>query len=619
MSSLKTDPAPAGKETQSGLVVNDLSIEMATANGTGSQSANNILAKTLFRMGIPVGAKNLFPSNIQGLPTWFTIRISKYGYTARKKELDWLVGMNVDTWVDDVEALQPGAVVLYNSDDLSAEPLENRGDLIVYPIPITSLIRDNVEAARLRKMLANVVYVGALAELLGFDWETLTSVIQDTFRSKPKAVDVNVKCAELGRDYVRDHLEKRDRFRVEKMQENEGKILVDGNTTAALGCLMAGCTVVGWYPITPSSSLCESLIDQFQRFRKDPATGEHRFAAVQCEDELASLGLVLGAGWAGARAMTSTSGPGISLMNEFVGFGYYAEVPGVIFDVQRVGPSTGLPTRTAQADLLSAHYCSHGDTQHPCLLPAHPAEAYELARVAFDVAERLQTPVFVLTDLDLGMNYWITEKVEYPTAGFDRGKVLHADDVEQLKNFGRYKDVDGDGIPYRTLPGNTDPRASYFTRGSGHDENAGYTESHEVYQRNLDRVKRKIDGSRAWLPAPEVDRVDGAKIGIIAYGTTDAAMREARDLLHKDGTKASYLRIRALPLHREVVSEFLREHERIYIVEQNRDGQMETILRAELKDGNLTDRLRSVLHYHGLPVDARSIRDGIQDQEQAGS
>jgi len=418
-----------------------------------------------------------------------------------------------------------------------------------------------------------------------------------------------------GQTYAREHLEKRDPYRVEPMHENEGLILVDGNTLSALGCLMGGCSLICWYPITPSSSLAETLISQFEKFRVDPATGAHRFADVQCEDELASIGAVLGAGWAGARAMTTTSGPGISLMSEFVGLGYYAEVPAVIFDVQRVGPSTGLPTRTSQGDILLAAYCSHGDTEHLALLPGTPEECYEFARIAFDYAERFQTPVFVLSDLDLGMNYWRAPKPQYPTGAFDRGKVLSEKDLEAGKTFRRYLDADGDGIPYRTLPGNPHPQAAYFTRGSGHDEDARYSESNVVFARNLARLKRKTETARRKMPRPWVELAPGAKVGLIAYGSTDHAMREARAQLSQRGIETSYLRIRALPLATDEIRAFLERHERSYLIEQNRDGQMEVVLRANVRDGALTDRLRSVRHFDGLPIDARTVSDGVATQE----
>ncbi len=611
---------PTKPQTPARVVVNDLSIEVATVNGTGSQSANNILAKSLFRMGIPISAKNLFPSNIQGLPTWFTIRVNKDGYTARKKELDWLIGMNAATWEKDVAALRPLAVVMWNSNELADAPVTARGDLVAYPIPMNDCIKNLAADAKLRKMLVNMVYVGAATQLLGLDETVVLKVIADNFKSKQKAIDINVQCLRAGIDYAKANLSKQDPYRVETMNANGNKILIEGNTIAALGCLMGGATVMGWYPITPSSSLAEALIALAKKHRVDGTTGTIRFADVQCEDELASIGLVLGAGWAGARSMTTTAGPGISLMSEFVGFGYYAEIPGVIFDVQRVGPSTGLPTRTAQGDVTAAAFCSHGDTEHLVLHPCSPEECYEFARISFDYAEQFQTPVFVLLDLDLGMNFWMSEPPQFTNEPFKRGKVLSPAQLDELKakgeKWGRYLDVDGDGIPWRTLAGNPHPDAAYFTRGSGHDEQARYSEDPEVFKRNLDRIKKKIEGSRAKLPQPVLDTVPGAKIGIIAYGSTNNAMREARDQLTAAGVKTDYLRLRATPLATDAIDAFLKTHDRVYVVEQNRDGQMELMIRGVVTTPGSVDKIRHVRHYTGFPVDARSISDGILAQEQ---
>ena len=596
-------------------IVNDLSIEAATVNGTGSQSANNILAKSLFRMGIPMAAKNLFPSNIQGLPTWFTIRANKHGYTARKKELDWLIGMNPATWEKDVAQLRPGAVVMWNSNELPDAPVKARGDLIAYPVPMADCMKSLAADAKLKKMLINMVYVGAVTHLLGIEEEVVLKAIADNFKSKQKAVEINVAALRTGIDYAKASLPKKDPYRVERMNANGNKILIEGNTIAALGCLMGGATVMGWYPITPSSSLAEALISLAKKHRTDPATGNIRFADVQCEDELASLGLVLGAGWAGARSMTTTAGPGISLMNEFVGLGYYAEIPAVIFDVQRVGPSTGLPTRTAQGDVTAAAFCSHGDTEHLVLHPCSPEECYEFARISFDYAEQYQTPVFVLLDLDLGMNFWMAEPPAYTNEAFKRGKVMTPAKLDEIKaagrKWGRYLDVDGDGIPWRTLPGNPHPDAAYFTRGSGHDEYARYSEDPEVFRRNMDRLKKKIEGSRKTLPAPVADTMPGAKIGVIAYGSTNNAMREARDQLLAAGVKTDYLRIKATPLATDVVEKFFADHERIHVVEQNRDGQMELMIRQVLRAPGAVDKIRPVRHYNGFPIDARTISDGV--------
>jgi len=608
-----TRPQPP-REKAPATIVNDLSIEVATVNGTGSQSANNILAKSLFRMGIPMSAKNLFPSNIQGLPTWFTIRANKNGYTARKKELDWLVGMNATTWEKDVAGLRPGAVVMWNSNELPDAPVKARNDLIAYPVPMGDCLKSVAADAKLKKMLINMVYVGAVTHLLGIEEEVVLKAIADNFKSKQKAVDINVAALRTGIDYAKASLPKHDPYRVERMNANGGKILIEGNTIAALGCLMGGATVMGWYPITPSSSLAEALISLAKKHRTD-AEGNIRFADVQCEDELASLGLVLGAGWAGARSMTTTAGPGISLMNEFVGLGYYAEIPAVIFDVQRVGPSTGLPTRTAQGDVTAAAFCSHGDTEHLVLHPCSPEECYDFARIAFDYSEQYQTPVFVLLDLDLGMNFWMAEPPAYPSEGFKRGKVMTPARLDEIKaagkKWGRYLDVDGDGIPWRTLPGNAHPDAAYFTRGSGHDEFARYTEDPDAYRRNMDRIKKKIEGSRKTLPQPILDAVPGAKVGLIAYGSTNIAMREARDQLAAAGVKTDYLRLRATPLPTDVLEEFFRTHDRVYVIEQNRDGQMELMIRQVLRTSGAVDKIRAVRHYTGFPIDARSVSDGV--------
>jgi 2-oxoglutarate ferredoxin oxidoreductase subunit alpha len=594
-------------------VVNDLCIQAATVNGSGSQSANLVITKALFHMGIPVAAKNVFPSNIEGLPTWYDIRITPRGYQARKRSVDILVAMNPATFAADAANVRPGGAVIH--EEALRRGSAERDDVAWYPVPFARLARERLEAKPdLRKYLQNMIYVGVLAELIGLDPAAVERGVRDQFRTKPKAAELNLAAIQVGVEYTREHLVKTDPFRVEAMDGTRGAVLLDGNRAAALGAIMAGCTVLAWYPITPSSSLCEAVIEYAERFRTDPASGERRFVAVQAEDELAALGMVLGAAWAGARAMTATSGPGISLMAELTGLGYYAEIPAVIVDVQRVGPSTGLPTRTMQGDVGFVHTLSHGDTRHPVLLPGTVAEAYADVQSAFDLAERLQTPVFVLSDLDLGMNQWMTPPLPYPTRGIDRGKVLDAPALERMAEWGRYRDVDGDGIAYRTLPGTPSARAGYFTRGSGHDENALYTESPDVYRRNMERLQRKMEGSRTLLPAPEVDDA-GRPAAVMAYGTTHHAVVEARDLLAERGQPVDYLRIRGLPLH-PLVRDFIRRHERVYLVEQNRDGQMEALLRAELP-GELCDRLRGVRHVNGVPIDAEVIVEPVVDGEAA--
>ena len=591
-------------------IINDLSIQVATVNGSGSQTANMVLLRAIFQMGVPVSAKNLFPSNIAGLPTWYTIRASKHGYVARKKEIDFLVAMNPETAREDVQSLAPGAAVVYD------EPLnlnQLRDDLVFYPVPFDKLVTTCCSDAKLRRLVRNMIYDGVVARLLGIDMDQVDRALRKQFKKKAKAAELNWNAAKVGHSYAEQNLPKRDPYWIEAMNATQGKIIVDGNSAAALGCMFAGVTVVTWYPITPSSSLCEALAEYMKRYRIDPETGKASFAIVQAEDEIAAIGMVLGAGWAGARSMTSTSGPGISLMSEFVGLGYYVEVPAVIFNIQRVGPSTGLPTRTMQGDILSTAFLSHGDTKHVMLFPSSVAEAFAMAQEAFDLAEQLQTPVFVMSDLDLGMNNWMSDPFPYPDKPLRRGKVLSAEDLDRVKQWGRYRDVDGDGIPYRTLPGTRHPGAAWLARGSGHNENAEYTERPTDYERNMDRLARKFETARQLVPPAEVDE-HGAAVGIIAFGTTHWAIVEARDQLRAEkGLETDYLRLRAYPLTSEV-KEFVHRHQRVYMVEQNRDGQMYDLLRVELAWDEV-ERLRSIRHYNGLPVDARSVTDGLLAQE----
>ncbi len=592
-------------------VVNDCSIHVATVNGSGSQSSNNVLMRAIFQMGIPISGKNLFPSNIAGLPTWFTIRASGDGYTARKKEIDILIAMNAETAKEDVEALEPGRVVIYD-EKLNLSKI--RDDLIFYPVPFSSLAGEVIKDVRLRKLIANVVYVGSTAELLGVEMSEVEIAISKWFKTKQKAIDLNVKAAHLGAQYVRDHLSKSDPFRVQRMDKTEGKIIVDGNSASALGCMFAGVTVLTWYPITPASSVGESLADYMKRYRIDPETGKATYAIVQAEDELAAVGMAIGAGWAGARAMTSTSGPGISLMSEFVGLAHFTEIPIVIFDVQRVGPSTGLPTRTSQGDINSLYYLSHGDTQHVVLFPASMKECFEFAGEAFDLAEKLQQPIFVATDLDLGMNNWMSEPFDYPEKPLDRGKVLTAEDLERLGEFARYKDVDGDAIPYRTLPGTDHPLAAYFVRGSGHNEYAGYTERPEDYVNLMDRLAKKMETAQTMIPDPVVEYLQSAEIGIIAYGSTDVPMLECREQLRSEhGIEFNYMRIRALPFTSHL-KEFVGRCKRVYSVEQNRDGQMGDLIRLEVEGDQ--DKIVKILHYQGLPLDARFITSQVIAEEK---
>jgi 2-oxoglutarate/2-oxoacid ferredoxin oxidoreductase subunit alpha len=596
---------PTSRPVARAPVVNDLSIQVATANGSGSQSSNTVLLRAIFQMGVPVSGKNLFPSNIAGLPTWYTVRASKDGFIARKKEIDFLVAMNPETAREDVLALSPGSVAVY---DAPLKLDEVRKDLVSYAIPFDKLVEPVSSEPKLRKLLRNMAYVGVLARLLSIEMAEVEAAIARQFGKKAKARDLNVAAARAGFEHAAT-LEKRDPYVIRRMDATRGKIIVDGNSASAIGAMFAGVTVVTWYPITPSSSLVETLISYLRKYRVGP-DGRATYAVVQAEDELAAMGMVIGAGWAGARAMTATAGPGISLMSEFAGLGYFAEVPAVIFDVQRVGPSTGLPTRTAQGDVLSTAFLSHGDTQHVLLLPGTVEECFTMAIDAFDLAERLQTPVFVLSDLDLGMNVWMSDPFPYPERPIDRGKVLSKEDLDRLGGFARYKDVDGDGIGWRTLPGTDHPRAAYFTRGTGHDEQAGYSESPVLFERNMERLARKLETARSLAPAPVAQGSGSARVGIIAYGSSHPAIVESRVQLQKErGIETDYLRVRAYPFAREV-HEFVERHDRVYVVEQNRDAQLAALLKLDLAP-ELLPRLRSVAHVHGLPLDARSVTDEI--------
>lgn len=592
------------------VTVNDFSLQVATANGSGSQTANNVLLRSIFRMGIPVSGKNLFPSNIQGLPTWFTIRASRHGYIGRKRELDVLVLMNPETAARDALAAAPGTSVVYEQ-KLGVEKL--RDDLLLFPVPFAELAAKlplPPDQAKLRRLLVNMVYVGVLSDLMGIDPVEIEAALGKQLRGKAKAIDLNLAAMRLGAGYAAEAFPQKLPHRVERMDATAGKLIIDGNSASALGCLFGGATVCTWYPITPSSSLCETFIELCAAHRVDPATGKATAAIVQAEDEIASIGMVLGAGWAGARAFTATSGPGISLMSELIGYGYYTEIPAVVFDVQRVGPSTGLPTRTMQGDVLICHTNSHGDGKHPVLFPSSPEECFTMAQEAFDVAERLQTPVFVLTDLDLGMNNWMADPFPYPDKPFDRGKVLDAAGVERLeKTWGRYRDLDGDGVPWRTLPATDHPKAAYFTRGSGHDENAGYTEKPHDYVKNVERLARKLEKAREALPGPVTEDRPGATRGLLAFGTSHYGTTEGRDRLEREhALPLDYLRLRALPVS-TAVREWIDRHEVVYVIEQNRDAQLTALLRDEMP--SRAARLVPVLQYDGLPLDATTVVEGV--------
>jgi len=595
-------------------IVNDFSITVGTVNGSGSQTSNITLMRTIFKMGVPVSGKNLFPSNIQGLPTWFTIRISKDGYLARREEHEIVVAMNPASFSRDVADVQPGGVLLY---DDSIRQAITRDDIVVYPMPVKKLVRASGAPSKLRNYVANMVYLGTLAFLLRLDVEAIRSALEFHFKGKEKAVALNMGLVEAAYRWASENLEKKDPYVVAPMERTEGYIMADGNTAGALGAIYGGVQFVAWYPITPASSLAETLNTYLPKLRKDE-NGRHTFAVVQAEDELAAVGMAIGAGWGGLRSMTSTSGPGVSLMTEFVGLAYAAEIPVVIWNVARVGPSTGLPTRTGQGDLTMTYFLGHGDTDNVILLPANPTEAFEFGWRAFDVAERLQTPVFVLSDLDLGMNQWMTRPFEYPDEPMERGKVLWEEDLERFQEkygveWGRYLDVDGDGIPYRTVPGNRKPGSAYFTRGTGHDEYARYSEDPDNWERLQARIKQKVAQAGALLPAPMVRRAEGAaEIGLIGFGTTDDAIREAQDQLAAAGIPADYLRVRGIPFSQEVY-DFIRAHKRVYVVELNRDGQLHQLLTINLPEE--ATKMVSVAHLDGLPMTARWVREQVMDRE----
>ena len=592
-------------------ITNDFSITIATVNGSGSQTANVTLLRALFKMGIPVSGKNLFPSNIQGLPTWYTIRLSKDGYVARRDEQEVVVAMNPASFAKDLASVSPGGAFYY-SDDIKLAI--SRSDICAYPMPTKLLAKNSDVSPNLRDYIANMVYVGVLVQMLGISMDAIQQALNFHFKGKEGPINSNLGVIRAGAEWAAQNLTKNDPFTVEKHDRTDGLIMADGNTAGALGAIYGGVQFAAWYPITPASSLAESLNVYLPQLRKTPE-GKNTYAVLQAEDEIAAIGMAVGAGWAGLRSMTSTSGPGISLMTEYTGLAHFAEVPVVIWDVQRVGPSTGLPTRTAQGDLTAIYFLGHGDKQHVILLPGSVQECFEFGWKAFDLAERLQTPVFVLSDLDLGMNQWMTKPFEYPDAPMDRGKILWEADLDKLNGvWGRYKDTDGDSIPYRTVAGNRHHAAAYFTRGTGHDENAKYTEEAGNWETNMLRLKSKYDTARSLVPKPLIEKVDGAKVGLITYGSSEAATREARVMLEQAGAlKTDLLRIRALPYSEEVI-DFIKNHERVYIIEANRDGQMRQILSATLPEQ--APRLRSAAHSDGLPLTARWVKESILAQEE---
>jgi 2-oxoglutarate ferredoxin oxidoreductase subunit alpha len=592
-------------------IVNEFSMVVATVNGTGSQTANMTLLRAMFRMGVPVNSRNLFPSNIQGLPTWFTIRASLREHFARSDSTHILVAMNEATYEDDVAQLEPGSVC-FHADHFEVKPKSS--DVVCYPMPVRQIVREASPPKQLRDYMTNMVYVGVVAEMLGIDFAEIRGALETHFQGNPKPVDLNMSIVEQASAWARENLTKQDPYRVRRDDKTQGKILIDGNTAAALGAIYGGLTFAAWYPITPASSLADGVHEYLPRLRMDPESDDATCAVIQAEDEISAIGMAVGAGWAGARAMTSTSGPGISLMAEFASLAFYAEVPVVIWDVQRMGPSTGLPTRTAQGDILFVRFLGHGDTKQVMLLPGTMEECFEFGWRAFDIAERLQTPVFVLSDLDLGMNLWMSEPFAYPDQPMDRGKVLSAEDLDRIGEFARYRDVDGDGITYRTLPGTNHPLAPWFARGTGHDENAFYSEDPEVWTRNMERLWRKLETARDHMPKPILRRGEKPEtVGFIVYGSTRPAVHEARHLLNDQGLATDYLRIRAVPFTSEVET-FIREHERIYVVEMNQDGQMRQLLQLEYPDQAM--KLRSLTHNDGISLTGQWVADSIIEAER---
>lgn len=587
--------------------INDFAFKMGTVNGTGSASANSLLMQAIFRMGIPVTGKNIFPSNIQGLPTWYEIRVSKDGYTARPSEVDLVVALNPSTYVRDVASVRAGGYLMYDS-SWPMDPDLVREGITVLGIPFGKMCVDTFERDRDRTLLRNIAYAGALAALLDIDMDVVGQMLTEKFAKKQRLLDANHTAIHLGYDYAKANFECPLPFRLEKMDDTGDSIVIDGNTACALGAVYAGATVGAWYPITPATALMENFKGFCEQYRVDPETGLHNYAILQAEDELSAAGIIIGAGWAGARAFTNTSGPGISLMQEFIGLAYYTDIPAVFFDVQRCGPSTGMPTRTQQADLMSLAYASHGDTKHLVLFPANPRECFEMAVQSFDLAERFQTPVFVASDLDIGMNDWMVKRLDWDDSYRpDRGKVLDAEALAKLPKFSRFLDVDGDGIAARTLPG-VGGKGAYFVRGSGHDKHAAYTEDSDAYQEVVDRLKRKFAHAATVMPKPEISRRSGAEVGLVTIGGCDAAVREAGDKLAVQGITADVMRIKAFPFGEEV-RQFLGSHEHIFVIEQNRDAQLRSLLAIEL--GIPRDDMVSILDYGGMPLTAKVVVDAV--------
>ena len=594
--------------------VNDVVIKIATVNGTGSASANSLLMKSIFRMGVPVVGKNYFPSNIQGLPTWYEIRVTGDGHQARSDRVDVMVAMNAQTYARDMADVKPGGCLIYDSTWPRGEQL-NREDITVIGIPFSRLCNENFDGARARILMKNISYVGAVAALLGIDLDVITKLLEKTFAAKAHLIESNMTAIRLGFDQARETISCPLSMRIEAMDATADHIIIDGNSAAGLGCMYAGATVGAWYPITPSTSLMDAFRDFCLRYRVDPESGKRTYCIIQAEDELAAIGMVIGAAWNGARSFTPTSGPGISLMSEFIGYAYYAEIPTVIFNVQRTGPSTGMPTRTQQCDIISCAYASHGDTKHVLLFPADPGECFYMAVNAFDLAERLQTPVIVMSDLDIGMNDWMIPELEWDEGYVpDRGKVLSAEQLEEMENFYRYLDVDGDGIPYRSLPG-VHPKGSYFTRGSGHTKHGAYTEDSDDYQEVVDRLLVKWETARTMVPKPVIRYSQSNKAGIITIGSGDGACEEALDRLAKQDVNLNYCRIKAFPFSDEV-GDFIKQHDVVYVVEQNRDAQLRTLLINDIEADQT--KLVPLLHYNGMPITAGFVVGGVLEEIAKG-
>lgn len=605
----------ANRPTVGSKIINDFNITIGTINGSGSATANLTILRAIFKMGVPVSGKNIFPSNIQGLPTWYSIRVSEKGFLARKEDNDIVIAMNPATLKKELKSVSPGGVLIYNEDyNLEID----RDDISVYPMPVKKILTPHEIPANLKDYVSNMVYVGFLAKIINLDLKKVDEAIRFHFKNKEKPTRANMEIIQSAYDWAGENIQKSDPFTIEEKNITQDKIMTSGNTAAAIGTIYGGMQYCAWYPITPATGMVDSLMEYIPEVRQDPESGKNTYAIVQAEDELSAVGMTIGAGWAGLRSVTATSGPGLSLMAEYIGLAYFSEVPIVIWDVQRTGPSTGLPTRTAQSDLTFANFISHGDKKHIILMPGNINECFEFGWKALNLAERYQTPIMVLIDLDLGMNHWMGEKFQYPDLPIDRGKILWEDDLEKMlkegKDWGRYLDLDGDGIPYRTVPGNMHPHSAYFARGTGHDEYARYSEEPDVYERIMDRIAKKIDGAIDHLPKPLIDHKEGTEIGIISFGTIDEAIDEARVQLLENGIKTGYMRIRSIPFGKEV-TQFINQYKNIFVVEMNRDGQLKQLL--TLFSPENASRFNKVAHTDGLSITAEYIVSHILEMRVA--